>query len=82
MALAVLAAPTLGHVDPPSLLRVSSLRFGSLSWLLDTIRDQGLDAKLGVKIDVVDVATKPAWLMSIARGIGSVPPALLYPARS
>jgi len=68
MALAVLAAPTLGHVDPPSLLRVSSLRFGSLSWLLDTIRDQGLDAKLGVKIDVVDVATSQAGPIALLAG--------------
>ena len=67
MALAVLALPTPGHVAP-SFLRVSSLRFGSLSWLLDTIRNQGIDAKLAVKIDVVDVATSQAGPVALLAG--------------
>ena len=68
MVLAVLGAPTPGHVEAPSLLRVSSLRFGSLSWLLYTIRDQGLDAKLALKIDVVDVATSQAGPIALLAG--------------
>ena len=67
MALAVLAMPTPGHVAPSS-LRVSSLRLGSLSWLLDTIRDQRIDAKLAVKIDVVDVATTQAGPVALLAG--------------
>ena len=67
MALAVLAVPTPGH-GVPSSLRVSSLRFGSLSWLLDTIRDQRIDAKLAVKIDVVDVATSQAGPVALLSG--------------
>jgi NitT/TauT family transport system substrate-binding protein len=67
MALAGLAVPTPGHVAPSS-LRVSSLRFGSLSWLLDTIRDQRIDAKLGLKLDVVDVATSQAGPVALLAG--------------
>ena len=67
MALAVLAVPTPGR-GAPSSLRVSSLRFGSLSWLLDTIRDQRIDAKLAVKIDVVDVATSQAGPVALLSG--------------
>jgi NitT/TauT family transport system substrate-binding protein len=67
VALAVLAVPTPGHVAP-SFLRVSSLRFGSLSWLLDTIRDQHIDAKLAVNIDVVDVATSQAGPVALLAG--------------
>src|SRR5262245_62043043 len=66
-ALAGLALPTPGHVTPSS-LRVSSLRFGSLSWLLDTIRDQGIDAKLAVKLDVVDAATSQAGPVALLAG--------------
>src|SRR5262249_10006599 len=57
--LAALAAPTAVRAASSS-LRVSSLRFGSLSWLLDTIRDQQIDAKLAIDIDLVDVATPQA----------------------
>src|SRR5262245_728411 len=67
MALAVLAVPTPGHVAPSS-VRVSALRSGSLSWLLDTIRDQGIDAKLGVKIEVVNVATSQAGPVTLLAG--------------
>jgi NitT/TauT family transport system substrate-binding protein len=67
MALAVLAAPTPGHAAP-SFVRVSSLRSGSLSWLLDTIRDQAIDAKLAVKIDVVDVASSQAGPVALLAG--------------
>src|SRR5262249_48125507 len=67
VALTVLALPTPGHVASSS-LRLSSLRFGSLSWLLDTIRDQRLDAKLAVKIDVVDVATSQAGPVALLAG--------------
>ena len=67
MALAVLAVPTPGR-GALSSLRVSSLRFGSLSWLLDTIRDQRIDAKLAVKIDVVDVATSQAGPVALLSG--------------
>jgi NitT/TauT family transport system substrate-binding protein len=67
MVLAVLAVPTPGHVASSS-LRVSSLRFGSLSWLLDTIRDQRIDAKREVKFDVVDVATSQAGPVALLAG--------------
>jgi NitT/TauT family transport system substrate-binding protein len=67
MALGVLAVPTPCHVAP-SFLRVSSLRFGSLSWLLDTIRDQRIDAKLAVDIEVVDVATSQAGPVALLAG--------------
>jgi len=67
LALAALAVPTPGHVAQSS-LRVSSLRFGSLSWLLDTIRDQRIDAKLAVKIDVVDTATSQAGPVALLAG--------------
>src|SRR5262245_47977035 len=67
IALAGFALPRSAHAASSS-LRVSSLRFGSLSWLLDTIRDQRIDAKLAVKIDVVDVATSQAGPVALLSG--------------
>jgi NitT/TauT family transport system substrate-binding protein len=49
-------------------LRVASLRFGSLSWLLETIRAEGLDKKHGVAIDVLDVATNQAGPVALLAG--------------
>jgi NitT/TauT family transport system substrate-binding protein len=67
MLLAALAAPTPGRAASSS-LRVSSLRFGSLSWLLDTIREQHIDGKLAIDIDVVDVATNQAGPIALLAG--------------
>ncbi len=41
-------------------LRVASLKFGSLGWLLETIKAEGLADKAGVKLEIVDVATNQA----------------------
>jgi NitT/TauT family transport system substrate-binding protein len=41
-------------------LRVASVKFGSLSWVLETIRAEGLDKKAGVEISVIDVASNQA----------------------
>lgn len=38
-------------------LRVASVKFGSLSWLLDTVRFNGFDKANGLQIDVREVAT-------------------------
>jgi NitT/TauT family transport system substrate-binding protein len=67
MLLAALAAPTAIRAASSS-LRVSSLRFGALSWLLDTIRDQRIDAKFAIDIDVVDVATTQAGPIALLAG--------------
>lgn len=44
----------------PGTLRVASLKFGSLSWLLETIKEEGLAQKAGVKIEILEVATNQA----------------------
>ena len=67
MLLGALAVPTVGRAASSS-LRVSSLRFGSLSWLLDTIRDRRIDAKFALDIDVVDVATTQAGPIALLAG--------------
>jgi NitT/TauT family transport system substrate-binding protein len=41
-------------------LRVASVKYGSLSWVLETIRAEGLDKKAGIDIEVVDLASNQA----------------------
>jgi NitT/TauT family transport system substrate-binding protein len=65
--LADLAVPSAARAAPLS-LRVSSLRFGSLSWLLDTIRYHRIDTKYAIDIDVVDVATSQAGPIALLAG--------------
>ena len=41
-------------------LRVASVKFGSLSWVLETIRAEGLDKKAGLELEIIDVASNQA----------------------
>ena len=53
-------------------LRVASVKFGSLSWLLETIRAEGLAEKAGVNVIVVDVATNQAGPVALLSGEADV----------
>ncbi len=53
-------------------LSIASLRFGSLSWLLATIRDEGLADKVGLKLDIIDVATNQAGPVALLAGEADV----------
>jgi NitT/TauT family transport system substrate-binding protein len=53
-------------------LRVASLKFGSLSWLLETIRAEGLADKAGLQIIVVEVATNQAGPVALLSGEAEV----------
>ncbi len=49
-------------------LRVGSVKYGSLSWVLDTIKREGLDKKAGIEIEVVDVASNQAGPVALLSG--------------
>lgn len=53
-------------------LRVASLRFGSLSWVLETIRAEGLAEKVGLELTIVDVATNQAGPVALLSGDAEV----------
>jgi NitT/TauT family transport system substrate-binding protein len=53
-------------------LRVASLKFGSFSWLLETIRVEGLADKAGLQIVVVEVATNQAGPVALLAGEADV----------
>jgi NitT/TauT family transport system substrate-binding protein len=53
-------------------LRIASLKFGSLSWLLETMRAEGLAEKAGVNVIVVEVATNQAGPVALLSGEADV----------
>src|SRR5262245_42528266 len=53
-------------------LRIASLKFGSLSWVLETIRAEGLADKAGLRITVVEVATNQAGPVALLAGEAEV----------
>jgi NitT/TauT family transport system substrate-binding protein len=69
--LAALALPTAGRAARYT-LRVSSLRFGSLSWLVDTLRDRRIDAEFAIDIDVIDAANSHAGPIALLAGEAEV----------
>lgn len=70
-ALAGLSLP-LVPANAAGALRVASLKFGSFSWLLETIRAEGLADKAGLQIIVVDVATNQAGPVALLSGEAEV----------
>jgi len=56
----------------PVQVRVAALRYGSLNWLLETIRNEGLDKKAGIEMDVRKLATSPAGPVALMAGEADV----------
>ncbi len=53
-------------------LRVASVKFGSLGWLLETIKAEGLDKKHGLRIEVVEIANNQASPIALYGGSADV----------
>jgi NitT/TauT family transport system substrate-binding protein len=70
-ALASMALP-LGAQASVGTLRVASLKFGSLSWVLETIRAEGLADRAGLTVVVVEVATNQAGPVALLSGDADV----------
>ena len=49
-------------------IRVGSLRYGTLSWLLDVIAKHGLDQKHGIRIETLELAATPAAQLALQAG--------------
>jgi NitT/TauT family transport system substrate-binding protein len=49
-------------------LRIGTLKFGSVNWVLDTIAAEGLDMKQGVEIQRVEVAANQALTVALLAG--------------
>ena len=71
---AVLASAALPRAGIASVgtLRVAALKFGSLNWLLETIRAEGLAEEAGLKLEILTVATNHAGPVALLAGEADV----------
>lgn len=53
-------------------LKVASVKFGSLAWLLDTIKAEGLDKKHALKLNVVEIANNQSSPIALYGGSADV----------
>jgi NitT/TauT family transport system substrate-binding protein len=75
--LAAGTALTASSLLPPMAMaatpvRLTSVKFGSVSWLIETIRDEGIDKKLGLDLRIVEVANNPAAPVALLSGAADV----------
>lgn len=61
-----------GGVQAKTALRVASLKFGSLSWLLETIAAEKIDEAVGLNLQIVDTATSMAGPIALMSGDADV----------
>src|SRR6185312_1561260 len=62
--------PRFARASTP--VRLTSVRSGSVSWLIDTIRAEGIDKKHGLNLQVVEVANNPAAPIALLSGSADV----------
>jgi NitT/TauT family transport system substrate-binding protein len=67
LALAAVSLPGYARAAGGA-LRVASVKYGSLSWVLETIRAEGFDVAAGIEIEVVDVASNQAGPVALLSG--------------
>lgn len=65
-------AISLERAHAAGTLRIAALKFGSLGWLLETIRAEGLADKAGLQIIIVEVATNQAGPVALLSGEADV----------
>lgn len=74
LILGALALPALGYAPLRAFgqaggpLKVAAVKFGSVNWLLDTIKAEGIDKKLGLEIATVELANNQAGTISLLSG--------------
>jgi NitT/TauT family transport system substrate-binding protein len=65
---AALSAGLAGPARADGRLRIGTLKFGSVNWVLDTIAAEGLDRRGGVGIDRVELASNQALTVALQSG--------------
>jgi len=53
-------------------VRLTSVKFGSVSWLIDTMRSEGIDKKHNLDLQVIEVANNPAAPVALLSGAADV----------
>ncbi|MCU0954195.1 MAG: ABC transporter substrate-binding protein [Hyphomicrobium sp.] len=77
--LGIAAAEGLGRLAGPAAawaetrkLRVASVKFGTLAWLLETIKAEKLDVKYGIELEIVETATNQSSPVALYGGSADV----------
>jgi NitT/TauT family transport system substrate-binding protein len=60
-------APAWAGAATPA-LRVASVKYGSVNWLLETIKAEGIDSRLGLTIEPVELSNNQAGPISLLSG--------------
>lgn len=71
VAIAALGIAVSASADPAP-LRVASVKFGSLGWLLETIKAEGLDKKHGLELEIIEIANNQASPIALYGGSADV----------
>ncbi len=62
------ARPIVSHAEDTPLIRVGTLRFGTVGWELDVMRHHRLDAAAGVRVAPVEFAASQATQVALQAG--------------
>jgi NitT/TauT family transport system substrate-binding protein len=65
---ATLSAGLLGSARADGRLRIGTLKFGSVNWVLDTILVEGLDAKEGAGFERIELASNQGLAVALQSG--------------
>jgi len=64
-----LAGVAVAHAaEPATKLKIAVLKFGTVSWALDTIQANGLDKAEGIELDIVPLASTQATTVGLQAG--------------
>ena len=67
--LCAIAVVGIGHAaETPSKVKIGVLKFGTVSWALDTIQANGLDKAEGIELDIVPLASTQATSVGLHGG--------------
>jgi NitT/TauT family transport system substrate-binding protein len=67
--LCAIAGVGIGHAaETPSKIKIGVLKFGTVSWALDTIQANGLDKAEGIELDIVPLASTQATTVGLHGG--------------
>jgi NitT/TauT family transport system substrate-binding protein len=73
LVICVVAASTLGQsADAATKIRVGVLKFGTVSWMIDTIQRNGLDKAEGIELDVMPLASTDATAVGLQGGSADI----------
>jgi NitT/TauT family transport system substrate-binding protein len=64
--------PGMARAAAPVPVRLTSVKFGSVSWLIDTIRAENIDKKHSLNLETIEVANNPAAPIALLSGAADV----------